>query len=313
MQRLSLRAIFCVLLIAAAPLASEAGPVREDVSTEATLHQRSGGENTEAEASSEPVPATGQEAPIALAADSLTYDSGEDSYDAKGNVVLRRGDVELKSDTLLWQAATQDAAAEGAVELEDAGTKIFGNSMQYNMATRQGQVHDGRLFVREGNFHLAGQQIEKKGQFEYAVEDGSFSTCDGEIPDWKFSADKVDVTVGGYAKAKNVWFHVRDVPILYTPYLTFPVRVERESGFLAPAFGYSNNQGTRASLAWYQVIDRNMDATVYLDYLSKIGLGKGLEYRYALSGQNNGKALYYHVTGLGDLEEQGNQGRFPGP
>jgi LPS-assembly protein len=259
----------------------------------------------------ESVPASGQETPIALAADYLAYNSNEDSYEAKGDVVLRQAEVELKAESLLWQAATQDVAAEGSVQLEDAGSMASGTSMNYNMATRQGQIRDGRVYIREGNFRLAGQQIEKESQFEYSVKEGSFTTCDGEIPDWKFTAEEVDVTIGDYARGKHVWFHIKDVPVLYTPYLSFPVKTERESGMLTPAFGYSNNKGARLSLAWYQVIDRHMDATVYLDYLSEIGLGKGLEYRYALSGQNKGKALYYHVTGLGDIEEQGPNRDFP--
>jgi LPS-assembly protein len=267
--------------------------------------------NDKTEAATEPALESDQESPIALVADYLAYDSDEDSYEAKGDVVLRQGEVELKSDTLLWQAATQDASAQGAVELKEMGSKVLGSSIQYNMATKQGQVRDGQLFVREGNFHLSGQQIEKEGQFEYSVEGGSFTTCDGEIPDWKFSAEEVDVTVGGYARAKHVWFHVKDVPILYTPYIAFPVKAERESGLLTPSFGYSNNKGTLASLAWYQVIDRHMDATIYLDYLSDIGLGKGLEYRYALSGNNNGQALYYHVTGTGEIEELDQKEDFP--
>ncbi|MDG5468042.1 LPS assembly protein LptD [Deltaproteobacteria bacterium IMCC39524] len=268
-------------------------------------------DNDETEIATEPALKADQESPIALVADSLTYDSDEDSYEAKGDVVLRQGELELKSDTLLWQAATQDASAEGAVELKDIETKLLGSSLQYNMTTRQGQVRDGRLFVSEGNFHLSGQQIEKEGQFEYSVKEGSFTTCDGEIPDWKFSADEVDITVGGYARAQHVWFHVKDVPVLYTPYMAFPVKTERQSGLLTPSFGYSNNKGTLASLAWYQVIDRHMDATIYLDYLSEVGLGKGLEYRYALPGQNNGKALYYHVTGTGEIEELDQKEDFP--
>jgi LPS-assembly protein len=184
------------------------------------------------------------------------------------------------------------------VRLEDDGVEVTGDSLQYNLAVGEGQVQAGRVFIRQGNFHLTGDQIEKRGQAEYFARRGSFTTCDGDIPDWKFSASEVDVTLGGYAKARNVWFHVRDVPVLYSPYLLFPVKTERESGFLAPSLGYSNNKGVMASLAWYQVIDRSMDATLYLDEYSDIGLGKGLEYRYALAGQNNGKALYYHVTGV---------------
>ena len=245
-------------------------------------------------------PDTGHEDPISLVADYLAYSSDEDSYEAKGDVVLRRSGVELTSEELLWQATTQDAAAQGAVHLSEAGSEVSGDRMQYNMSTGQGQISGGRVFVREGNFHLSGDVVEKYGPADYFVREGSFTTCDGEIPDWKFSAREVDVTLGGYAKAKDVWFHVSDVPILYTPYLTFPVKAERESGFLMPSFGYSNNKGTLASVAWYQVIDRHLDATIYLDYLSEIGLGKGVEYRYALENQNNGEATYYHVTGLSD-------------
>ncbi len=256
-------------------------------------------------------------APVALVADSMAYNSEDDSYDAHGDVVLNQADVELKAQHLLWQAATQDAAATGSVQLSDAATVAWGDSLQYNLATGQGQIDNGRVLVHEGNFHLSGEQIEKLSQSQYRVENGSFTTCDGDVPDWKFSAREVDVTLGAYAQAKDVWFHIKDIPLLYVPYLVFPVKTERESGLLAPWFGYSSNKGVRTSLAWYQVIDRNMDATVYLDYLSEIGLGKGLEYRYALGLENTGKALYYHVDGISEYPDTyyldwEHRGRLPG-
>ncbi|MGK2906175.1 MAG: LPS assembly protein LptD [Desulfuromonadales bacterium] len=257
------------------------------------------------------LPGNDQKRPIALVADYLAYNSEEDSYEAKGDVVLQQGDVELKTEELLWQAATQDAVAQGSVFLVDTGTEITGERLQYNMATGQGQLSDGRVFVREGNFHLAGEEIEKHGQTEYFAKHGSFTTCDGEIPDWKFTASEVDVTLGGYARASNVWFHIKDVPVLYTPYMMFPVKTERESGFLPFSLGFSKNKGLMASLAWYQVIDRSMDATLYLDYLADRGLGKGLEYRYALANQNNGQALYYHVTGSGEIETSADTQEVP--
>jgi LPS-assembly protein len=131
------------------------------------------------------------------------------------------------------------------------------------------------------------------------VRDGRFTTCDGEIPDWRFTADQVDLTFGGYVTARDVWFEIRDQPVLYLPYLIFPAVAKRESGFLLPRGGYSSRKGAVLSLAWYQVLDRHLDATVYLDYLSELGLGKGLEYRYILGGDNRGEALLYHVSGIG--------------
>ncbi|MDT8440585.1 MAG: LPS assembly protein LptD, partial [Desulfuromonadales bacterium] len=67
-----------------------------------------------------------------------------------------------------------------------------------------------------------------------------------------------------------------------------------------PSFGQSKKKGTTLSAAWYQVIDRNMDATLQIDSMSKLGLGKGIEYRYLLGRDNLGEARFYHVSGHGD-------------
>ncbi len=322
LRRLSVGAILYLLLIVGVllwgPLSRTAIAQPAPQGPEETKQSQSVVEQEHKSApSATPLSGNDQKSPIVLTSDTLTYNSSEDSYEATGAVVLRQADVELRSDKLLWQAATQDAAAQGSVRLNDANTEFYGEQLQYNMSTGQGQIRDGRLFIHNGNFHLAGAQIEKRGQAEYFVKNGSFTTCDGETPDWIFSADEVDLTLGGYVQAKNVWFHIRDIPVFYTPYLSFPVKTERESGFLTPWFGYSNNKGTRVSLAWYQVIDRNMDATVYLDSLSEVGLGKGLEFRYSLANQNNGEALYYDVTGFNETPhlyymEWQHHGELPG-
>jgi len=237
---------------------------------------------------------------VNLAADSLVYNETDATYEALGHVVISRGPSRLMADQVLWQASTQDAAAEGDVRLEDPQGVMSGTSMQYNLATGQGQLRGGRVHLRERNFHLIGDDIEKFGEASYRIEGGSFTTCDGEVPDWKFTAEQMDVTLGRYLTARNVWFHVRDVPLAYVPYLVYPVKTDRASGFLSPWFGYSRSKGVRTSLAWYQVLDRNQDATLYLDYLSKLGVGKGLEYRYFFGKDSTGRAFYHHVSGISD-------------
>jgi LPS-assembly protein len=241
--------------------------------------------------------------PMDLEADSLVYNKTDDTYEASGDVRIRRGATLLTADQVVWQTSTQDAAAQGQVSLTDEQGTLWGRSLQVNLATGQGKVTDGRIQIKERNFSLLGDEIEKMDESNYQITGGSFTTCDGDEPDWKFTAEHLDVTLGSYLEARNVWFHVKDVPLLYTPYLLYPVKSERESGLLTPWFGYSQNKGVRASLAWYQVIDRNLDATVYLDYYSKMAVGKGLEYRYFLADDNTGRAFYYHVSGISDTPD----------
>lgn len=244
------------------------------------------------------IPAAG-EPPITLAADQLELQRDPELYEARGDVRLEQGATSVAADRLIWQAATRDAAADGAVRLQEANGELEGSRLRLNLGSGRGTIEDGRMFLRERNFHLAGEEIERLGESSYRVSRGRFTTCDGEIPDWQFSAAEVDVTIGHYATARDVWFEVRNQPLLYLPYLVFPVKAERESGFLLPRAGYSSRKGALLSLAWYQVIDRNLDATVHLDYLSELGLGKGLEYRYAFADLGQGEALFYHISGFG--------------
>lgn len=287
------------------PLADESGPVRFSEAAappEPATQAAAVGVDTPVTTAPLSVTTT-RDPPISLAADRLDYDGANKAFKAGGDVILQQGEISLSADELLWQETTRDAAASGHVHLAEPSAELHGSSLQANLTTGLGLARDGRVFIRERNFHLAGEEIERLGEATYRVTDGRFTTCDGEIPDWQFTADHVDVTLGRYAVARNVWFEVRDRPLVYLPYLIFPVKSERESGFLLPMAGYSSRKGALLSLAWYEAIDRHLDATVYLDYLSRIGIGKGLEYRYVAGNDNAGEALYYHVTGLKENDD----------
>lgn len=236
--------------------------------------------------------------PVTLNADRLDYDSAGREALASGDVLMQQGEMRLRTDELFWQESTADVVATGSVSLSEVDSDLAASRFAANLVSGRAQASDGRVLLRERNFHLFGSEIYRLGESTYRVTEGSFTTCDGEIPDWEFSAARVDVELGRYATARDVWFKIRRQPLVYLPYLVFPVKTERESGFLLPRAGYSSSKGALLSLAWYQVIDRNLDATFYLDYLSRLGLGTGAEFRYLLSGDNRGELLLYNVLGI---------------
>jgi LPS-assembly protein len=246
--------------------------------------------------------APGAEA-VTLEADTLVHDQATGTFQASGNVTLSQGNLHLQSDQLILQSLTRDVVAEGAVQIRQADDALSGQRIHYSVSDGRGSVQQGRVFLSEKNFHLSGEDVERTGEETYAVVNGRFTTCDGEVPDWEFSAEKIDISLGRYARARNAWFRVKDIPVFYLPYMVYPVKTERESGLLIPRVGQSSKQGVKTLLAWYQVIDRNQDATIYLDYFSKMGVGKGLEYRYFFGSDNQGRAEYYHITGISDTPD----------
>ncbi len=91
--------------------------------------------------------------------------------------------------------------------------------------------------------YIQGTKIERLGESDFRIEEGTFTTCNGEVPSWKFGASRMDVTLGGYARARNMIFYLKDIPSLYFPYMVYPAKTERESGLLIPSAGYSDKRG----------------------------------------------------------------------
>ena len=56
------------------------------------------------------------------------------------------------------------------------------------------------------------------------------------------------VKVGGYATAQNTTVEILGVPVVWLPWLIFPVKTERETGVLFPHFGLRGDAGLGAGL-----------------------------------------------------------------
>lgn len=101
--------------------------------------------------------------------------------------------------------------------------------------------------------------------------------------------------------ARNGVLYFKDVPILASPYMTFPVKKERKSGFLMPTYGTTSQGGFDLSVPYYLNLAPNYDMTIQPRYFSKRGLQLGGEFRYlgpSYAGTLNGTYLADdHVTG----------------
>ncbi len=233
--------------------------------------------------------------PVQLEADQLSYDKNSGLYHASGDVRLVQGDLEVRSRELQWNQISGEIEAEGDVHLLSPNEELSGSRAQYNLQQGTGIVENGYFYLRNQNLHVRGETIERRGELDYRVVKGTYTTCDGEVPSWKFGASQLDITLDGYARARNTVFYLKDIPSLYLPYMVYPARTERKSGLLIPGIGYSDKRGFQYSGAYYQVLGINQDATLYFDYVSEMGIGKGLEYRYIFGRKNAGEARAYHI------------------
>lgn len=248
------------------------------------------------------------EEPLDIEADELAFDKDTQTYEGHGQVEINRGDLFLKADHARLNMATKEMAAWGNVLLREGEDVVECQRLEVNLDTRQGKIHQARLFLKDQNFHIIGQEVEKLGENHYRVRDGSFTTCDAKRPPWKFTVKELEVNemaLGGYGTAKGSVFYFEDIPTLYFPWAAFPVRKERQSGFLIPRVGYSSSEGPLFYDGFYWAFAKNMDATLYFGYLGERGFKEGLEYRYALTGETRGQANVYYIN-----DREANENRY---
>ena len=238
---------------------------------------------------------TKEEGPIDIEADQLIYEKDAQLYQAHGNVDLVRGNLSLKADHAQLNMVTKELMAWGNILLREGEDIIECERLEVNLDTRLGKVYKAKLFLKDQNFHIVGREAEKLGENCYRVRDGSFTTCDAERPPWKFTVKELEVTLKGYGTAKGPVFYFEDLPVLYFPVGYFPLGTERQTGFLIPRVGYSKTYGPEMKNAFFWAISKDMDATLYFDWLGDRGFKEGLEYRYAFTKETKGQANLHFI------------------
>ncbi len=238
---------------------------------------------------------TKEEGPVDIEADNLIYEKDAELYEAHGKVEVTRGNFSLRADHAQLHMATKELVAWGNVLVREGEDVVECERLEVNLDTQSGKIYQAKLFLKDQNFHIIGREAEKLGENRYRIRDGSFTTCDAERPPWKFTMKQLDVTLGGYGIAKEPVFYLEDIPALYLPVGIFPLKKERQTGFLLPRVGYSKTYGPEMKNAFFWAISKDMDSTLYFDSLGKRGFKEGLEYRYAFTKETNGRANFYFI------------------
>jgi len=236
------------------------------------------------------------EGPVEIEADQLIYDREKDIYHAHGGVIITRGTLSLQADHAQLTVASKELMAWGNVIVREGEDVIECERLEINLNTQGGKIYQAKIFLKDQNFHITGREVERLGENHYRIRDGSLTTCDGERPPWKFTVKELDVELTGYGIVKGPTFYVEGIPILYFPIGYIPVTGERKTGFLFPEFGYSSKYGPEVRTAFYWAMRKDMDATVYLNYLGDRGFQEGLEYRYAFTRETKGEAQFYFIN-----------------
>lgn len=235
--------------------------------------------------------------PWHITADEISYDQKAGQYIARGHVTITKEDRKLAADFVRFDHKTMKAFASGNVTMTVGEDILTGTSVEMDLETETGTINDGTIFFKANHFYIRGKKIQKTGKDSYAVDKASITTCDsdtcdGDTPAWKITGRNLKVTIEGYGYVNHAALWAKKIPVLYTPFLVFPVKLKRQSGLLMPLFGYSERKGWEYTQPFYWAINESSDATFYLHHMGRRGEQIGAEYRYVLDDRSKGTLMY---------------------
>jgi LPS-assembly protein len=214
--------------------------------------------------------ASGQ--PIYVVADSTEGTPGGEIR-LRGQAAIVKGDRQLNADEVTFNRDSQAAVAVGAVVFGDSRMMLEGSSLEYNIDSDQGTIENASYALREKRARGRATRIIRRDSSHHTLEGAFYTTCPPGKRDWAVRSTKVDLDFdAGEGTARNVVLDFKGLPILYSPYFSFPLSDKRKSGFLAPSAGSGGKSGLELRTPYYLNLAPNYDATVTPRYMSKRGL-----------------------------------------
>jgi len=247
-------------------------------------------------------PATLEDDQVLVSAEHLERSSLDRIIIGEGAVTIRHRDMRLVADRVVYNELTRGVVADGNVVLDSGNDRLQGEHLELNLDTRIGFLEHAQGFLQ--TYYFTGERIEKRGPDHYYLRGGTFTTCEGVLPDWSFHATTAEVTVEEYLHAWNPTLRIMKLPVFYFPYAIFPVKRERSTGLLIPMIGFGGVNGLTVRNAFYWAPHENFDATIGIDYLQKTGWGASGEARYLLARRTQGVMSAYFQRNTGTDAER---------
>ncbi len=199
-----------------------------------------------------------------------------------GNVELRRSGLHLFADETTYHQTDNTLDASGHIHLrKDSGETIVTPLLHYELDTERGSAEDAQFAFAAGAARGKASHIGFEGRDRLTLKSVHYTTCPPGQDDWTLRASELSLDKSSETgTAWNARIHFMQVPIFYSPYLTFPLTDARKTGFLAPHAGQSSNLGFFLNVPYYFNLAPNYDDTLALRLLGKRGVQALNEFRY---------------------------------
>ncbi|HXF96694.1 MAG TPA: twin-arginine translocase subunit TatC [Gemmatimonadales bacterium] len=217
-------------------------------------------------------------------ADSAAMQGDSQVIVLRGQAYVEREQTKLEADSVRYHQAACRLDAAGDPRLFDQGTVLVGDRMRYDTCNRRGTVLDALTDFEQGGatWYMRGNLAVDSGSTRLYGASSAVTTCDLPVPHYHFAAREVKWINQNVMVARPAVLYIRDVPILWLPFIFQDIRSGRRSGILVPRFGLNDlirpsrsYQRHVANVGYYFALSDYADLLLSADWYS----GRSLTFR----------------------------------
>ncbi len=203
--------------------------------------------------------------------------------------LTERQGATLEADSISFREVECLLEATGDPRLFDGSQVLVGQSVSYNTCTRRGVVNEALTnFQQMGAvWFLRGNVAQDSSSSRIYSSSSEVTSCDVPDAHYHFSSKKMKWVNQSMFIARPAVLYVRDVPIMWLPFVFQDISPGRRSGILIPQFGFNDivrpneSYGRQiTNVGYYWAPNDYMDLTARLDWYSGRYTNLSLNGRY---------------------------------
>lgn len=232
---------------------------------------------------------------LILTADSLNLER-EGLSDLAGSVRLRLGEREFASEALQYDDVNRRVLASKPSRFRNSAYLINAESASFDLNTEVGVFERAQFTLTERGARGAARRVELSREGQAELDNVYYTSCSPRDESWKITAEKLDLDRDeGLGTARNATIRFGDVPVIYVPYMQFPIDDRRRTGLLFPSLGSDTRTGVDFSWPVYLNLHPQYDAIFTPRFMSDRGTQLGLAGRYLLP-RGTGRAKFEYLA-----------------
>ena len=209
-----------------------------------------------------------------------------DSLKLMGNVIIQTDEMDLWSDTAIFDRSKKTIILEGNVKALSRNLDIKAEKINGNLLDRTFLISDTNFSFIKRVFGEA-KKIEIKASGEIELLNIALTSCKQGDINWELNSKEIIISSDSRNSIiKDLQVKVNDTPVIYLPYVRAAIGKEKFSGFLTPSIKQGKD-GLDLSIPYFFSLAPNYDLTISPRYIDKRGSGFSAEVRY-LSRHSNG-------------------------